>query len=87
MAVTIAASVLVLVGIAGAMLDDRQLLGHPIWMKPLKFSISFAAYCATLAWLLSLQTKARRLGWWMGDLGRPVRRLRDRGPAALRQAR
>jgi hypothetical protein len=68
MAVSIAVSVMVLVGIAGALFDDRQLLGHPIWMKPLKFSISFAAYCATLAWMLSLQTKARRLGWWMGTV-------------------
>jgi hypothetical protein len=66
LAVSIAVAVMVLVGIVGALFDDRQLLGHPIWMKPLKFSISFAAYCATLAWLLSLQTKARRLGWWMG---------------------
>jgi hypothetical protein len=64
--VAIGLSVLVLVGIAGALFDDRQLLGHRIWMKPLKFSISFAAYCATLAWFLSLQTRARRLGWWMG---------------------
>ncbi|WP_020389091.1 hypothetical protein [Kribbella catacumbae] len=68
MIVTIALTVLALVGIAGALIDDRQLLGHPIWMKPLKFTISFAAYCATLAWLLSLQTKARRLGWWMGTV-------------------
>ncbi|MEV8377842.1 hypothetical protein AB0P21_34205 [Kribbella sp. NPDC056861] len=66
LAVTIALSVMVVVGIAGAILDDRQLLGHPIWMKPLKFAISFVAYSLTLAWLLSLQTKARRLGWWMG---------------------
>jgi hypothetical protein len=66
MAVTIALSALILVAIAGALIDDRQLLGHAIWMKPLKFLMSFAVYCATLAWLLSLQTKARRLGWWMG---------------------
>lgn len=68
MTATIALTVLALVGIAGALIDDRQLLGHPIWMKPLKFTISFAVYCATLAWLLSLQTKARRLGWWMGTV-------------------
>jgi len=68
MIVTIALAVLTVVGIAGALIDDRQLLGHPIWMKPLKFAISFAAYCGTLAWLLSLQTKARRLGWWLGTV-------------------
>ncbi|MEV6284263.1 hypothetical protein [Kribbella sp. NPDC051770] len=67
-AVSIALAVLTLVGIGGALFDDRDLLGHPIWMKPLKFMISFALYCVTLAWMLSLQTKARRLGWWMGTI-------------------
>jgi hypothetical protein len=67
-AVSIALAVLTLVGIGGALFDDRDLLGHPIWMKPLKFMISFALYCATLAWMLSLQTKARRVGWWMGTV-------------------
>jgi hypothetical protein len=68
LAVSIALAVLTLVGIGGALFDDRDLLGHPIWMKPLKFMISFALYCATLAWMLTLQTKARRLGWWMGTV-------------------
>jgi len=31
-------------------------------MKPLKFMMSFALYCVTLAWMLSLQTKATRRG-------------------------
>jgi hypothetical protein len=66
LAVSIALAALSLVGIAGALFDDRDLLGHPIWMKPLKFTISFALYAVTLAWMLSLQTRARRLGWWMG---------------------
>lgn len=68
LAVSIALAALTLVGIAGALFDDRDLLGHPIWMKPLKFMISFALYCVTLAWMLSLQSKARRLGWWMGTV-------------------
>ncbi|GAA1541889.1 hypothetical protein [Kribbella lupini] len=67
-AVSIALAVLTLAGIGGALFDDRDLLGHAIWMKPLKFMISFALYCVTLAWMLSLQTKARRLGWWMGTV-------------------
>ncbi|WBQ05783.1 hypothetical protein [Kribbella sp. CA-293567] len=68
LAVTLGLTVMIGVGVAGALLDDRQLLGHPIWMKPLKFAMSFAAYSLTLAWLLSLQTRARRLGWWMGTV-------------------
>lgn len=66
--VTAVMGLLVLVGIGGAIFDDRELLGHPIWMKPLKFLISFAIYTGTLAWMLSLQTKAKRLGWWLGTI-------------------
>jgi hypothetical protein len=65
---SIALAVLTVVCIGGALFDDRVLLGHPIWMKPLKFSISLGIYAITLAWMLSLQTKARRLGWWMGTV-------------------
>jgi hypothetical protein len=67
-AVSVAMAFLSLIGIGGALFDDRDLLGAPIWMKPLKFMISFALYTGTLAWMLSLQTKARRLGWWMGTV-------------------
>ncbi|MFG1816392.1 hypothetical protein ACGFIF_21730 [Kribbella sp. NPDC049174] len=67
-AVSIGLAVMTLVGIGGALFDDRILIGHPIWMKPLKFAISLGIYCITLAWMLSLQTKARRLGWWMGTV-------------------
>lgn len=65
-AVSIGLAVMTLVAIGGALFDDRILIGHPIWMKPLKFAVSLGIYCVTLAWMLSLQTKARRLGWWMG---------------------
>jgi hypothetical protein len=66
--VAIALAALVPVTIGGALFDDRILLGHPIWMKPLKFAISLALYCGTLAWMLTLQKRARRLGWWMGTI-------------------
>ncbi|MFI7059595.1 hypothetical protein ACIBL3_01315 [Kribbella sp. NPDC050124] len=66
--VSIGLAATTLVAIGGALFDDRVLLGHPIWMKPLKFAISLGIYCVTLAWMLSLQTKARRLGWWMGTV-------------------
>lgn len=38
----------------GLAVDDRTLLGAPIWAKPLKFAISGAAYGLTWAWLCSL---------------------------------
>ena len=48
-----------------AVVDDRMLLGAPLWLKPLKFAVSFVAYSATLAWLLG-QLRGRALqvtGW------------------------
>lgn len=33
-------------------LDSRQLLGQPIWLKPLKFTISLAIFCLSWAWLM-----------------------------------
>ena len=48
-----------------AVVDDRVLLGAPLWLKPLKFAVSFVAYAGTLAWLLGrLRERAlQRTGW------------------------
>lgn len=35
-----------------AVVDQRTLLGAPLWFKPLKFAVSFAAYSGALAWML-----------------------------------
>ena len=40
-------------------LDGRILAGVPIWAKPLLFSISFALYGLTLAWLISRLRRPR----------------------------
>ena len=57
---------LAVVSAAGLVVDDRVLAGAPIWLKPLKFSVSIAVYAATLTWLISLVDRgartARRLG-------------------------
>ncbi|GAA2397130.1 hypothetical protein GCM10010420_23680 [Streptomyces glaucosporus] len=63
-----AMSVLAVVSAVGTAVDDRVLVGAPIWSKPLKFSVSFAAYCMTFAWTLSLLTRWRRAGWWAGTV-------------------
>ncbi len=55
-----------LVAVIGLIVDDRILVGAPIWAKPLKFSISLAVYAVTWSWLLSLQGRFRRTGWWLG---------------------
>ncbi|MFJ2746134.1 hypothetical protein ACIO3O_41470 [Streptomyces sp. NPDC087440] len=57
----------VLTGI-GLVVDDRTVLGSPVWFKPFKFSVSFAAYGLSLAWMLSLlpQGRAATVGKWAG---------------------
>ncbi|MEU8758282.1 hypothetical protein [Streptomyces sp. NPDC048659] len=59
-----------LVCLGGLFLDDRVLVGAPIWAKPFKFAVSFVAYALTLAWMLSLLpgARARRVGWWAGTV-------------------
>lgn len=53
---------------AGLVLDDRVLLGAPIWLKPFKFAVSFLAYALTWAWMLTFQSRWPRLGWWTGTV-------------------
>ncbi|MFG1644470.1 hypothetical protein ACGFMK_29655 [Amycolatopsis sp. NPDC049252] len=56
-------------GVAARLLvDDRTLVNAPVWLKPLKFSVSIGAYALTLAWLLSLLRRGRRAGWWFGTV-------------------
>lgn len=45
----------------GLVADPRQIAGDPAWLKPAKFAVSIAVYCATLAWLLTLVRGRRRL--------------------------
>ncbi|WP_213453361.1 hypothetical protein [Rhizomonospora bruguierae] len=52
--------------VGGLVADDRMLVGAPIWLKPLKFTISVAVYATTLTLLISLLRHRRRLGWWLG---------------------
>ena len=48
--------------------DPREVTGMPLWAKPLKFAVSIAIYCFTLAWLISLLTVAKRLSWIAGTV-------------------
>jgi hypothetical protein len=50
---TIAMAALVLVTAVLAVVDQRELLGAPLWFKPLKFSLSIMLYAAALSWMLS----------------------------------
>ncbi|HCT81212.1 MAG TPA: hypothetical protein DGG94_12290 [Micromonosporaceae bacterium] len=57
-----------LISLGGLLFDDRVLLGAPIWLKPLKFSISLGIYAVTFAWLISLleRPRGRQIGRWLG---------------------
>nr|WP_232376921.1 hypothetical protein [Amycolatopsis aidingensis] len=49
------------VSAVGLAVDDRVLLGAPVWLKPFKFAVSMALYCVTWAWLVSLLRTHKRL--------------------------
>ncbi|MFG2050907.1 hypothetical protein ACGFIW_26170 [Micromonospora sp. NPDC048935] len=53
-------AVLTVIAAVGVLADSRVLTGAPIWLKPLKFGVSFVLYGATLAWMLSLLPRGSR---------------------------
>ncbi|MEV5316703.1 hypothetical protein AB0K92_03335 [Streptomyces sp. NPDC052687] len=55
-------AVTAVVSAVGLVIDDRVLVGAPIWAKPFKFAVSFVAYSLSLAWMLSLLPRGRRAG-------------------------
>lgn len=67
---TVAMAALAVVCLVALALDPRLLGGQPIWAKPLKFSVSFVLYGATLIWMISLLTPVARR--WAGRLGTVV---------------
>ncbi|MCX4733145.1 hypothetical protein [Streptomyces sp. NBC_01363] len=61
-------AVMTVVSAIGLIADDRVLVGAAIWFKPFKFAASFAVYALALAWMLTLVTRGRRVGWWAGTV-------------------
>lgn len=49
----------------GLVLDDRVVAGFPAWLKPLKFAVSTAIYCFTLAWVFSYLSDWPRTRRWV----------------------
>ncbi|MFI2713340.1 hypothetical protein ACH495_24770 [Micromonospora sp. NPDC018662] len=56
-----AMAALAVVAAVGVVADPRVLTGAPVWLKPLKFAVSFVLYGVTLAWMLSLLPRRSRL--------------------------
>lgn len=54
---------LTLICLLGLGLDPRELAGAPLWLKPLKFSLSVMIYCATLAAMLTSLPHSRAATW------------------------
>lgn len=44
---------LLVLTLAGLVLDDRVVTGQPVWFKPSKFAISAVIYAWTMSWILS----------------------------------
>ncbi|MGV8872650.1 MAG: hypothetical protein ACOH2Q_08995 [Rhodococcus sp. (in: high G+C Gram-positive bacteria)] len=52
-AATAISAVIAIGSVIGLITDPTQITGAAAWLKPLKFAISIAVYCATVAWLLT----------------------------------
>lgn len=46
-------------GVLGTLVDPREVLGAPVWLKPTEFAVSIAIFCVTWAWLYD-QLRSRR---------------------------
>lgn len=66
----VAMAAIAVVSAAGLVLDDRILVGAPIWAKALKFALSFGIYALTLGWMIQQirGRRVRRIAWWAGSV-------------------
>ncbi len=62
------AALVTMVAAVGLVVDDRMLVGAPIWAKPCKFAFSFGLYAVTWAWMMSLQKRHVKLGHRLGTI-------------------
>jgi hypothetical protein len=52
----------------GVLVDERILLGVPVWLKPAKFFVSFLMFLGAAAWMLGFVERPSRLKTWVGRL-------------------
>ena len=74
------------VAIVGMVIDPREVLGAPLWAKPLKFALSIGIYALTLSWLIGQLHRMRRLARIAGTvtvIGLVVEMIIIVGAAAL----
>lgn len=53
----------VVISLAALLLDGRELVGAPIWLKPFKFAVSIVIYAVTWAWLYAYLPRTRLVRW------------------------
>lgn len=66
---TVVGAVLAVLSILWAFVDPRIIEGVPVYMKPLKFALSFTVLFATLAWVETRLTDTARDGWTLRITG------------------
>ncbi|WP_181783727.1 hypothetical protein [Pseudonocardia pini] len=59
-------AVLAVVSAIGVLTDDRWLAGAPVWLKPLKFGLSFFVYAVSMAWVVAQMRLRSR---WITTVG------------------
>ncbi|MFB9529613.1 hypothetical protein [Nonomuraea roseola] len=52
----------------GLVIDERLVMGEPVWLKPFKFAASFSLYAITLTWMIGQVQRWRRTLWWLGTV-------------------
>ncbi|GAA1832037.1 hypothetical protein [Agromyces salentinus] len=68
MVLAAASALVALMSLVGLLVDQRELVGAPIWAKPLKFGVSILIYAVTWAWLIGQLRRFRRTAWWAGTV-------------------
>ncbi|MDP4823140.1 MAG: hypothetical protein NWR47_04245, partial [Aestuariivirgaceae bacterium] len=63
------ALVLAVIYVPGLMLDARMVDGVGVWVKPMKFAISFIVFSTTLALISTYMSARPREGFWMRAAG------------------
>lgn len=77
---------IMVVALAGILLDPRVIIGAPAWLKPMKFALSFSIYCFTLLWMLTfVRGRPRLVGLisWVTAVAALVEVVLITGAAAL----
>lgn len=67
-AATLLSLAVLIVATIGLIVDPREVVGAPIWLKAWKFGVSIAVYTVTIAWMLTLPRGGSRRLWWLGTV-------------------